>query len=261
MNTFMLTAEYDGTRYAGWTSVKKRKSETTVSEKISNAIQTLTGESPELFCASKTDAGVHAYKQVISFQTDSKIQPNELFEQLNCRLPQDIAILSAQKMPERFHAALNAKKRTWLLRIHTGSVPDVFRQKYTYFLQEFPDAKRMEEAFVLLSGRHDFCNFTPVKKKKATEKELFSLDIVQQNDEMHLLLCGNDFLPHMPGTLMQLLVDIGIGAMDASCIPAIFAGELTYKNCYSPYGLYLADVEYDDARVKRSCVSCAHEKA
>ena len=65
-------------------------------------------------------------------------------------------------------------------------------------------------------------------------RELYSLRIEHSDDEMQLFLEGSDFLPFMPATLMQLLLDIGTGTLDACCIPSIFAGEHSYSGMLLP---------------------------
>ncbi|MBU3840774.1 MAG: hypothetical protein IAA25_07345 [Candidatus Ruminococcus intestinipullorum] len=248
MHTFILTVEYDGTRYHGFSTMQKGKLEPTISGKISNIIEQLTGEIPTLVSATRTEAGVHALKQVVSFQTSTTLSPEQLKSKLNKRLPQDIVILDAQSTSKRFHAALNATSRTWLLRIQTGEIPDLFRQKYTLYLDTLPNIKLMQDTFSLLSGKHDFKHFTTVKKKKSTEKELYSLNIIEKNDEMLLYLCGNDFLPHMPEILFQLLLDIGLGRLDIHCVPSILSGNLSYKTFCPCHALYLADITYTERR-------------
>ena len=75
-------------------------------------------------------------------------------------------------------------------------------------------------------------------------RELYSLLIEHSDDEMQLFLEGSDFLPFMPATLMQLLLDIGTGTLDACCIPSIFAGEHSYSGHAPAHALYLHDIVY-----------------
>lgn len=244
MQTLMLTVEYDGTRYAGWKAALKKENLDTVLGRIHTALARLLKEDIQLFCAAKTDPGVHARGQILSFQTTSSLLPSALKSSLNQVLPQDIAVLDARQVSERFHAELLPKHCIWELCIKTGPTPDVFRQKYTLFLPDLPDPLRMQEAFSFLKGRHDVRCFSPVKKKKAVMRELYSLRIEHSDDEMQLFLEGSDFLPFMPATLMQLLLDIGTGTLDACCIPSIFAGEHSYSGHAPAHALYLHDIVY-----------------
>ncbi len=244
MQTLMLTIEYDGTRYTGWKATSKKGASETISGKIQTALFRLLGEEVSLFCAARTDPGVHARKQILSFKTAAAIAPVVLKTRMNQVLPQDIAVLDIRAVSDRFHAELLPKRCTWELDIQTGFAADLFRQKYLLFLPALPDSDRMQEAFSLLRGTHDFRCFSPVKKKKAVMRELYSLRIAQTQNEMQLFLEGSDFLPFMPATLMQLLLDIGTGILDTSCIPAIYSGEFSYSCSTSLKGLYLADVFY-----------------
>lgn len=247
METLLLEIEYDGSRYSGWSNRSQKGTGSRrpcLSVKFQALLFRLTGEEPELFCGAKTAPGVHALKQTVSFCTSCSVSPQVLKKNMNLYLPQDIAVLSIQKMQHRFNASLQACSRTWLLRLHKASKPDIFRRTQTWTLPHFPDPDRMKAAFQILSGRHDFRNFTTARKKKPAEKELFSLDIIFQEDEMHLFLSGSDFLPNMAGILLRLLVDIGLGYEEPDCIESIFRGT---RSCPPPcpaQALFLADVCY-----------------
>ena len=88
MQTFMLTVEYDGTRYAGWKAAPKKENLDTVLGRINTALARLLKEDIQLFCAAKTDPGVHARGQILSFQTTSSLLPSALKSSLNQVLPQ-----------------------------------------------------------------------------------------------------------------------------------------------------------------------------
>ena len=102
MQTLMLTVEYDGTRYAGWKAAPKKENLDTVLGRIHTALARLLKEDIQLFCAAKTDPGVHARGQILSFQTTSSLLPSALKSSLNQVLPQDIAVLDARQVSERF---------------------------------------------------------------------------------------------------------------------------------------------------------------
>lgn len=113
MQTLMLTVEYDGTRYAGWKAAPKKENLDTVLGRIHTALARLLKEDIQLFCAAKTDPGVHARGQILSFQTTSSLLPSALKSSLNQVLPQDIAVLDARQVSERFHAELLPKHCIW----------------------------------------------------------------------------------------------------------------------------------------------------
>ena len=76
--------------------------------------------------------------------------------ELNRYLPEDIAVLRAERVGERFHSRYQAKSKTYLYRIHTGAVPEVFERRYVYHYPIALDVRRMRRAADLLIGTHDF---------------------------------------------------------------------------------------------------------
>ena len=222
MRNIKIVLEYDGTRYQGWQRSGKDSNTGTVSEKLLDVIHRMTGEDIDLFCALRTEAGVHAAAQTVNFKTESFLSVSEMSEYLNHYLPQDIVVLSVEDMPERFHAGLNTKSLTYLYRIQIGPVADVFRRKFTCHLTEMPDIVRMKDASLSLIGKHDFSAFSSAKKKKGTVKELYSIDILCKEDELQFVLKGNDFLHQMPRCIIATLLDIGYGRKNVDCISSIF---------------------------------------
>lgn len=110
MRNIRLTIEYDGSRFQGWQRLGAGESTAnTISGKLCEVLSRMTGQFPELFCASRTETGVHAYAQTVNFHTDCTLHTTEIRHYLNRYLPSDIAVLDVQEVPERFHASLNAK--------------------------------------------------------------------------------------------------------------------------------------------------------
>lgn len=245
MQNIRLTIEYDGTHYQGWQRPDKKENRNTISGRITEVLNRMTGEDIELFCAARTEAGVHAAGQTVNFKTACTMSQEEIRQYLNHYLPQDIVILSAEKVPERFHASLSARSQTWLYRITTGPVSDVFRRNYAYHLPDMPDINVMNQAAATLIGKHDFHNFSSGKKKKSTEKELFSVRCSIQADELQILLTGSGFLHQMPRIIAGTLLDIGYGKRTPDCIGHIFSGTETASAPCPPYGLYLLKISYD----------------
>lgn len=244
MRNIKLTIEYDGSRYKGWQQAGKASNTGTISEKITDVLQLMTEETIELFCSARTEAGVHAIAQTASFKTTSPLSVQEMKEYLNHYLPQDIVILSVEEMPERFHAGLNAKTQTYLYRIQTGTTCDVFRRRYTFFQSEELDLDAMQNAIPALLGKHDFASFSSGKKKKGTEKEIFSIEIKKCDDEIEILITGNNFLHLMPRTIIATLLEIGYHQRPINCIEAIFSKKENASEPVPPHGLYLKEITF-----------------
>ena len=143
MQNIWLTLEYDGTRYLGWQRPIRNNAARTVSYKLSEVLRRMTGESPILNCAAKTEPGVHALAQEVSFQTSCTASPEDFVQYLNTYLPQDIAIRRACQMPERFRADLNAKSRTYIYHLCILPVQDIFKRQYALHQFPCPDAPHL----------------------------------------------------------------------------------------------------------------------
>lgn len=248
MRNIKLTIEYDGSRYTGWKRLEKGEGINTIEGKIKSVIQKMTNENVELFCGSRTEVGVHAYGQVVNFKTDTKMKLYEIKQYFNRYLPRDIAVIEVEEMPERFHASLNAKSRTYLYRIAIGEVQSVFERKYTYYSFHDLDIEKMKEAAAFLIGRHDFKKFSTVKKTKSTEKEIFSIDIYKDLSEIQITISANDFLHNMVRLIMGTLIDIGLGEREPACVKEILdvKSSILPSEPAQPQGMFLQEIGYEE---------------
>lgn len=245
MRNIKLVLEYDGSRYQGWQRLGKDESSNTISNKIIEVIKKMTNEDVELNCGARTEVGVHAYNQVVNFKTTTDMSLLEIKRYLNRYLPMDIAVIEIDQMPERFHASLNAKSKIYLYRLAVNDVPSVFERKYVYHSFKKPDVTAMKQAALLLVGKHDFKNFSTVKKSKSTVKEIYDIDIYDDGNEIQFTIHANDFLHNMARMILGTLLDIGIGARKKEDIEAILQGnKVTASAPIDPKGLFLQDVIY-----------------
>ena len=248
MRNIKLTIEYDGSRYSGWQRLGKDESDNTIENKLLEIIKKMTGEESktEIFCACRTEVGVHAYAQVANFKLNTDMNTKEIKQYFNRYLPMDIAVINVEDMPERFHASLNAKAKTYLYRIAIGEVPSVFDRKYTYYSFNTPDVQLMKEAGKLIVGKHDFKEFSNVKKSKATIKEVYSIEIEQEKEEIKITIRANDFIHNMARMLISTILDIGLGTRKTEEITAIFNTKHAMRASLpaSSQGLILKEIEY-----------------
>lgn len=247
MRNIKLTLEYDGSRYQGWQRLGKNESSNTIANKIIEVIKKMTNEDVELFCGARTEVGVHAYAQIVNFKTTSDMKLWEIKQYLNRYLPMDIAVTDIEETPERFHASLNATSKIYMYRMAIGEVPSVFERKYTYYVFKKPDVDVMKQAALLLVGKHDFKNFSTVKKSKSTVKEIYDIDIYTDDEEIQITLHANDFLHNMARMVIGTLIDIGLGNRKKEEIEDIFNPESSVQ-ASSPCdakGLYLQEVLYE----------------
>lgn len=271
MQNIRLTIQYDGTRYLGWQRPAKDGFEKTVSYRLHSVLRKMTGEDITLHVGAKTEPGVHALSQTVSFQTASAFRPDQFLTGLNKYLPQDISVLDAAPAPERFRADLNAISRTYEYRVSTAPVYDLFTAPYTAHLPFSLDRNAIQEAAVLLIGRHDFLNFSGVRPKKKeknsgsrqTEKEIFhihfseetalpSLPIPDGNRSADaqgrlftITLTADDFLFRMPSLIVGALLETGTGRRTPGSLLDLLEGREKAASLCAPEGLLLKSVNYN----------------
>lgn len=244
LTNIKLTIQYDGTRYQGWKRPDKGNNEHTVSHKIEAVLERVTGNSVTLYSGARTEPGVHAEALVINCFVPSVFSAEKIRTELNQYLPQDIAVLSAESVPERFRADLNAHSRTYEYRICTAPVYNVFTTKFQDHIFPAPDVQKMQDAAQQLLGRHDFKNFSSVRKKKGTEKELTEITFLPVKERLTIRLTANDFLYSMVPAVIGTLLEIGLGQRSLECIGQIFSGKEKAGNLCNPKGLLLTSVSY-----------------
>lgn len=245
MRNFKIIIQYDGSRYQGWQ--KQGSTQNTLQGKFEALLSRLAGEPVEIAASGRTDAGVHAYGQTANFHMDTALSAQELMEQINQYLPEDVAVTECREVDARFHARLNAKKKTYRYRVLNSSVPHVFDRKFVYQVPEALDVEAMRKAASCLVGTHDFKSFTSAKKsKKSTVRTIESIDIVRVGEEIRFLFTGDGFLFHMVRILTGTLLEVGLGKRSAEDMTRILmACDRQEAGFLAPaQGLALMEVSY-----------------
>lgn len=242
---YKLVLQYDGSRYDGWQ--KQGNTDNTIQGKVEGVLSRMVGQTVEIHGAGRTDAGVHALGQVASVHLPGTCSPEEVMDYLNTYLPEDIAVVSVYEAEERFHARLSAKGKTYRYDIRLGSVPDVFRRKYQYRVEEKLDIDAMKRAAAKLVGTHDFRSFCANKRyKKSTVRTIYSVDIAVVGANMSITFKGDGFLYHMVRILTGTLLEVGQGVRSAEEMEEILAALDRAKagKTAPAQGLTLVQVEY-----------------
>ena len=245
MYNYKLTIQYDGTRYRGWQV--QGNTDLTIQGKLEGVLSRLTGQLVEVHGSGRTDAGVHALGQVANVKLPHPVEPSELLGELNRYLPADIGVIAAEPAPERFHARLNARSKTYRYRIWNSAIPNVLERSYLYVLPEPLDVAAMERAAADLVGTHDFRSFCGLKRfKKSTVRTITDISITQDGAEMRLEFTGNGFLMRMVRILAGTLVEVGLGQREADSMSAVLAAQdrAAAGPALPAQGLALVRVEY-----------------
>ena len=242
---YKLTIQYDGSRYDGWQ--KQGNTDNTIQGKLEGVLSRFAGCPIEVHGAGRTDAGVHAEGQVASVKLPTALPAAEVMDYLNRYLPEDIAVIHAEEVPDRFHARLSATGKVYRYDIRLGTSPNVFRRKYQYRVEEPLDIDTMKQAAALLTGTHDYRAFCANKRyKKSTVRTVHAIDIEVSGADMTLTFRGTGFLYNMVRILTGTLLEIGLGERNAEEIPAILDSlDRTRAGKTAPaQGLTLVEVEY-----------------
>lgn len=216
MNNYRITIRYDGARYKGWQRLGKDAGGDSITSKLEGVLSLLCEEEIRVVGSGRTDAGVHAMAQVAHFHTERSLSDSEILRYCARYLPDDIAVVAAEKADDRFHARYQVKEKSYIYRIDTGIYPDPFQRKYAWHISEFLDYFSMRKAAEILVGTHDFAAFTSMKSKtKSTERNLCSIEIQEpvSADEPFAVIryTGEGFLHNMVRIITGTLVDVGLG--------------------------------------------------
>lgn len=245
MVNYKMVIQYDGTRYKGWQS--QNSTELTIQGKLEDVLSKIEENEVEVIGSGRTDAGVHAVGQVANFYLNKKRPEREILLYLNQYLPEDIAVISVKKVDERFHSRFWAEKKTYLYRIHTGEIRNVFERKYVYEYQTPLDTAKMRQAADLLLGTHDFKAFCGNKKmKKPTVRTIADIRIEYVKGEIRIFYTGNGFLQNMVRIMTGTLIEIGDGRRPVEDITRIIESEDREQAGYTApaCGLTLYEVIY-----------------
>lgn len=248
MANFCLIIQYDGTRYNGWQ--RQGNTSNTIQEKLENILEHLYGEPVELHGSGRTDAGVHALRQIANYRIPrmvSRYSCTEILDYFNDYLPQDIRVTAVEKVPERFHARLNAESKVYEYRLDIGRVARVFERRYLYRIDEPLNLRRMQEAADLLVGTHDFKSFCANRHmKKSTVRTIYEITFEEQDGILYIRYRGDGFLYNMVRILTGTLIEIGLGErMPSQILTALEGLDRSLAGFTAPpQGLFLVDVFY-----------------
>lgn len=206
-----MTVQYDGTDFAGF---QVQVGQRTVQATLEAAALQITGEPTRVVGAGRTDAGVHATGQVISFTTASQLEPATLRRAFNAVLPADVAIVDAAEAPAGFNARYSAKSREYWYVVWNAAERKVIGRQYVFHWRAFLDARAMDEAAQVLVGRHDFAAFAgatrPGERSTSTVRTLYRLRCWREGDSVIIQAIADAFLPHMVRNLVGTLLPVGM---------------------------------------------------
>ena len=242
----LLKLQYDGTNYSGF---QRQKNAKTIQEKLEDALSLVFERYIKLTAASRTDAGVHALGQRVSFFVENlRVPVAKLPYVINAHLPPDISVVDSREVPENFNPRFDAKFKTYTYSFYSASFPNPLKSRYSVFVPKQLDIKAMSLAAGFFIGKHDFAAFCATGgSQKTTVREVYTCKCESvYNGNIVLTITGNGFLYNMVRIIAGTLYYVGIGKISAHSIPEIILSKrrtLAGKTM-PPHGLVLVEVEY-----------------
>ena len=238
--------EYDGTDFSGF---QKQPSRFTVQGELERVLKELFQgkDAVKVVGAGRTDAGVHATGQVISFSAPERFPTDKIYPALNGLLPKSIMVKSVQIAEESFHARYSAKARTYIYVVLNREAPTALLRRYVWHVTKPLDISAMQAAAAELIGKHDFASFgVPDRSGGSTVRQVFDFRIGRRKDAIYFKIRADAFLRSMVKAIVGTLVETGQGKRVPEDVARILAEcDRRAAGVSAPsQGLYLSKVEY-----------------
>jgi tRNA pseudouridine38-40 synthase len=245
VRTLKLTLAYDGSAYAGW---QVQSGQATLQDELEKALATITGEQIRVTASGRTDAGVHALGQVVSFHTNSQLAPDVFLRALNTELPRDMSVLSSEEARPGFHATCDAVRKRYRYIIDDGRYPDVFRRFYSWHTRHRLNSDLMHQAAQTFLGKHDFRSFeTNWPSRTSSIRTVFDSIVMREGHIITFEVEADGFLYNMVRAMTGTLVDVGSGRRSVTWPAEVLAaGDRRLAGMTAPpQGLFLVSVDYE----------------
>jgi tRNA pseudouridine38-40 synthase len=240
---YRLDLAYVGTDFHGYASQPNVR---TVQDDLEAALQRVIGP-VETVVAGRTDKGVHAAAQVVSFRTDYEIDCPRLARSLNTQLRPSVAVLALAAAPDDFHARFSATGRAYRYRVLNREAPDPFLAATTYHYRTPLALGAMQEAGQMLLGVHDFASFCRAAPGRRTERDLRVVEWEEHpNGVKELYIAASSFCHQMVRSIVAVSLDIGRGKLAPGAMAEILEARdrAAGRGAAPAHGLTLAGVEY-----------------
>ena len=250
MTRYAGLVEYDGTEFAGWAAQPDVR---TVEGTLSEALRTVLRQPVKLSVAGRTDAGVHASGQVVSFEAETEVEPPVLAYKTTAILPQDLALRRCVAADEGFDARKDAKSRSYEYRIVNAPVRSPLRRRRAIYVARKLDFDLLREGAKLVNGKHDFSAFTPAKTYHVRFQRVVTGSLWEQSGDLLVYrVTADSFLYGMVRTLVGTMLEVAEGKRGmASFERLLVGGERSEAGpALSSRGLTLVGVGYENLNLE-----------
>lgn len=249
MTRYRATISYDGTLFSGF---QRQSHARTVQEEIEKTLQKLaSGQPVPIHGAGRTDAGVHAYGQVIHFDLPQKRDLEKLRFALDTQTPADIDVVDLAIVADDFHCRYQKHSKTYEFLVDNGRSKNPMMRHYATHYPYPLDINKMQEAIKDLVGTHDFTGFTAAGTSVENKVRTITEATLVQDDKTGFLVftfSGNGFLYKQVRNMVGTLLKIGNGRMPVEQIKVILDSKNRQLAGPTPAGngLYLKEIRYED---------------
>ncbi len=220
----------------------------TVAGELETALSALFAEPIKIVAAGRTDAGVHATGQVISFTSERAFPVDRLPFALNAALPPDLSARDAALVADGFSARFDARERVYVYRILNRPFPSAFHARFAHHVWRPIDLELVRRAAAGLVGQHDFASFCGVRPENdgTTVRTVHGVELSRRGEFVEVRIAGLGFLHRMVRIIVGTLVEVGTGRRPADDVPRILAaGDRRQAGYTAPAcGLALVGVRY-----------------
>ncbi|HLB58439.1 MAG TPA: tRNA pseudouridine(38-40) synthase TruA, partial [Gammaproteobacteria bacterium] len=216
MTRIVLGIEYDGHDFHGW---QTQDNLPTIQRCLENALTQVAAEPVHVFCAGRTDAGVHAIEQIVHFDTKAVRDARAWVWGTNTHLPPSISVRWTERVDDNFHARFSARARCYQYLIYNHSIrPAILARRVTWHYEKL-NADRMQQAGNYLIGEKDFTSFRSSQcESKTPMRDLQRLTVKRHQDFLIVEIKANAFLHHMVRNIVGILMEIGEGKKEPEWI-------------------------------------------
>ena len=243
MTTVRIDLAYDGTGFHGYA---RNRDVRTVQGELEDALAIVLQAEIGTTVAGRTDAGVHARGQVVSFTTDGEVETGRLERSLRAMLAPEIAVRSVDVVESEFDARFSAVRRHYRYFVDESPVPDPLRRHAVWHLGETLDLDAMNRAAAALVGTHDFASLCRAQGGKTTVRTVEAAGWQRDGDLTVYEVTATAFCHQMVRSMVALCVAMGRGKVDADTVSSILEAQNrnAAKGVAPPHGLTLWQVDY-----------------
>ena len=249
MNRVSCGIAYDGVGYIGW---QVQPNGLSLQHVIETALSKVANQAITIFCAGRTDKGVHAVCQVVHFDTQAQRSETDWVRGTTTYLKETkIRLLWAIVVPSDFHARFSASARSYLYLIDTRTISPTHTKDLVLWHPQKLNVETMNQAAQYCIGKHDFSFFRAIGcQAKSPVKTVSRMVVVEHERYVLLFIKANSFLYHMVRYLVHMLLEIGMNKQPVELMAeALAAPQMTpaiHKKLAKPHGLYLYGIDYHD---------------